>query len=34
MQRKGKEPMQARKKRLKNSLRTDHLNEEEKETLE
>jgi len=33
MQHKGKEPMQARKERLKNSLRTDHLNEEEKETL-
>jgi len=33
-QRKGKESMQAHKKRLKNSLRTDHLNEEEKETLE
>jgi len=26
--------MQARKQRLKNSLRTEHLNEEEKETLE
>jgi len=33
-QRKDKEPMQARKERLKKSLRTEHLNEEEKKTLE
>jgi len=33
MQRKDKKSMQARKERLKKSLYTKHLNEEEKETL-